>query len=1600
MKRYKVHFLTSVSTISRIVVFYGPHTDNVNALFGSDPENVLFSDIFNKEELANIQKMKIPVTFSTQYIHEDDTIGVTKTKIAHEDDYAFSIDEMYMFGMNREALNATLIYNILTKNNKIQITYDRLYNFLMNIVRTKNGELAEFSLPNNLRLKGTDVFTYNDILDLKLDDTFCVSKPLGQRYFLQEGEYPPVYNPYELAKYDNVTERYIRRSIGTMNNNLVLTGGNIVDNNIYVCLAGDVLPLSDTNMTIHLYYPLLYNKEIQTLDVLESERYKLIDATRKTYNKGMFDKVDLFYDIYQKNKPPAFSSRGVKSITLVVRQVYSMNIPTNIIFKVLHSTKDAPVVKYNPGMRQENMLRLFCDKTTTEGEKIPYLQKSKTLSLLRYVLLTKNKAISIYFNDINAHCEFDENADISISMTFESAVDEKHIDDCIREKINPVLETIQRYLEQHGYRIQIFDRVQSPNTEIKMIDYETIIPIKKPIALAKIIGCVSSAFVVESDDISKDIVMRFKRVSNFNKMTSMEAFIIEKQKEGLRDINIVNKLLENYTDLTADDAINLVGKVASEMQIERGVRKNVIDVKSNPGFKTTLRLNAITSDVTITMNNINDRRFLDIIPVYLDSLIQLTQTPQSLGIDRKKITKLCSAAAADVTYEDVVPLEDTSYSEKKTARDDDTDQLSGVEPQVQEPVMDDLGSKEKINNALDLFFGNDDEEEEEEEEEEGQEINGGDAQEIVGGDGSDENEDENVVRNIEGMKLHNPYLFQQRIQDRDPVLILLDKQGKYNSYSRTCHQNVRRQPVILSQKELDKINKDHPNFLDEKRDIIKYGSKPDNQYYYICPRYWDLNKNTIVTPEEIKENGLEDKIIPLDAQSVPKGKYIYEFNHPNEYDENRKLYPGFIVDRHPDGHCLPCCFAKWNVPSMIARKKQCSGEANAKKDTHVLEKDEYIKGPGKFPLSENRWGYLPTGIQNMLNYKQTKCVPDKVCLLRHGVELNKMQSFVACIADAICYTKKPVISVAEMKRVIVSMLTIDNFITFQNGNLVTEFYHATRTINADQPKYRESKLFAKTRGDEHKQRFFTKACSALERFIEFLSDDGATIDYTYLWDILCTPHPSLFENGVNLVILEVPTNDITDNVNIICPTNHYTSKMYNPTKPTLILYHQDEYYEPIYRYRTTRNQTTGQDILSVGRLFKESDANAVPEVKFIFETIIKPYYDKMCKPMASMPTTYKAKHPILLDLLIDICSENRYGIETQILNYQGKVIGLVVRPPLLGKSGFIPCYPSSLQEAYNYEFMLEPTIWRNYRETIDFLSFVRKDAGAVIPCSPVFKVIEDEVIVGVITETNQFIQLSVPEPVSNVNDHLRDLRNSNYITNKDTAPLVASDSVVTGTDKVDTERVEYVKKIKLESSFYQAFRNTIRTLLNDPQYIDQRNKLESGIRQMTATYTDKLGTINKELADLVGDLVLFVKDYNYNLINEIHTCVVTKDADKCSADSPMCSVTSNGKCQMIVPKKNLLNGSDNETNYFLRMSDELIRYKRIQQFMFEPQVYMSFGAVDYSVDDDEVIVMQSMLNAEFFDKLVGKNINNYVASTSYDNVNPRISQTYSNAIKI
>ena len=924
-----------------------------------------------------------------------------------------------------------------------------------------------------------------------------------------------------------------------------------------------------------------------------------------------------------------------------------------------------------------------------------------------------------------------------------------------------------------------------------------------------------------------------------------------------------------------------------------------------------------------------------------------------------------------------------------------------------------------------MFFNDDDEEEEEsdEESEEEEGIRGG-ASSGEDEEESEEMEEENIpsaaqpapapvptpsqgpslappsasIKNVDGMKLNNPYHFQSRIIERDPVLILTEKQGKYNSYSRTCPQNIRRQPVILTEAELNKIKRDHPGYLNEDSDIIKYGSQPDKQFYYICPRYWDLRTDSIITPDEIEKQGLKDKIIPMDAKVVPRGKYIYEFNNPKEYKDNHKQYPGFLTDSHPNGLCLPCCFAKWNVPSLIGRKQKCAGIEPAKPNANDM--DEYIKGPGKFPLAINRWGYLSPAIQQLLREKSTTCKSGNMCLLRHGVEISKNQSFIACLSDALYYTREDFVSIREMKETIISTLNLDNFITYQNGNLVTDFYDPMKIPNVENPMYISSVLYSKL--SEEEMPFFIKVCNAFENFIAYLNNADVVIDYTYLWDIICTPNPELFKEGINLVILEVANNDITDNVNLICPTNHYNSVVYDPVKPTLILFHQDEYFEPIYTYKTEKNPKNKEDVLFVGKLFREQDPRLSEQIKYLFNYVIKPYYKNMCAPFASMPKVYKAKHAMILQDMVNILNENNYAIRSQVVNYQGKVIGIIAessQPTIT--SGFVPCYPSALLPGIDYVFMMEPSIWKPYYETIAFLKNVYKNTYGKVPCNPIFKIIEDEVVVGVLTETNQFVQLSVPIPVSEIKDDtLREIRDNNYVVNKDATPLISSDSIITMSNKIDQERENYVKKIKLETSLYQLFRTTIRMLLNDYSNLELREEIEDITKSPFAIYSEKLKRTTELLRRLVEDMVIFVKDYDYKLINELTTCAMNKTADKCNANAPLCAFTINGKCQLIIPKENLLTKSDNEKNYFLKMADELIRYNRIKSFMFEKQTYLSFGKVNYNLYEDEFIILQSLITQEYFEELVPTKQNRFIKYNSYDEAKPIISQTYVDEVKL
>lgn len=103
--------------------------------------------------------------------------------------------------------------------------------------------------------------------------------------------------------------------------------------------------------------------------------------------------------------------------------------------------------------------------------------------------------------------------------------------------------------------------------------------------------------------------------------------------------------------------------------------------------------------------------------------------------------------------------------------------------------------------------------------------------------------------------------------------------------------------------------------------------------------------------------------------------------------------------------------------------------------------------------------------------------------------------------------------------------------------------------------------------------------------------------------------------------------------------------------------------------------------------------------------------------------------PILLDDLIHHLDKINYKIVNQVVNYQNKVIGVIVMEGRKGH-GFIPCFPSAINDKYDYQFMTDKDIWNTYTNTLASLLDVYRESKGKIPCNPILKIVEDEMIVG------------------------------------------------------------------------------------------------------------------------------------------------------------------------------------------------------------------------------------------------------------------------------
>jgi hypothetical protein len=692
------------------------------------------------------------------------------------------------------------------------------------------------------------------------------------------------------------------------------------------------------------------------------------------------------------------------------------------------------------------------------------------------------------------------------------------------------------------------------------------------------------------------------------------------------------------------------------------------------------------------------------------------------------------------------------------------------------------------------------------------------------------------------------------------------------------------------------------------------------------------------------------------------------------------------------------------IKERIQQEKQVLLEKENEKAVEKQKKTLNVFGVERHPIPHYRWGFLPIAVEKMLRTSNSKYVRKNNTayirlherpLLRYGIEESMHQSFIGAISDVYSsYKKKNLLSISDMRREICNLLDLDTYLKLHHGSLVSIFrpsklrndYVSIKQIFYDdsqsenekrelyESKIEKSEFYKSIRVDNIAQKnFLNDTISSFHNFLLYLNDKDSMIDHTYLWDLVSSEESPLFEGGLNLVIMEIKNNDITDNIGILCPTNSYSDKIYIKERGTILLLKHGEYYEPIYQYGDT-DKTSLKDPI---KIFDNSEkTKEMKEIQKIFTMIMN--VSGKCRPIRSRPSpnVYKFKENISAQQMAEFLKSINYVIHQQVMNYNGKIIGLMVSKDKNSKI-FLPTFPS-IQLMKIDTIYMDDIEWTNYDSTVKLLTMIYNDSGNQIFCKPMMKIVEDGLIVGVLTETNQFVKLS--QPAQNTEDGMTIMNSSGYSD---------LDTVVATSKNEDNKRRSTILNISLETQFYISFRNMIRESLKNYANREIRKRIIDIIEDHRFLYNVKLQKLKILLLHLTRHYRNFVDDIDSEIKNKLD------DVTNCTATNcdikQFCLMRNNKYC---FPKKNLINGSDNETFYFIRIADELVRYTRIRLFLLEPNKYLNITNVNYKINADEILILSSVLNSDYFDNLVPFQQNKYVQNITYDIATPSKNTNY------
>lgn len=722
------------------------------------------------------------------------------------------------------------------------------------------------------------------------------------------------------------------------------------------------------------------------------------------------------------------------------------------------------------------------------------------------------------------------------------------------------------------------------------------------------------------------------------------------------------------------------------------------------------------------------------------------------------------------------------------------------------------------------------------------------------------------------------------------------------------------------------------------------GDKKDTQKTYFDP----------IKHEELQQKKDEWMIKTKDGWKIDFNK----LNDPNYMDEYK--FKTKALSKQPDVN-RPKRRKKYCKHIKDVNDEERKTESKSTKNSSVETIND--KPSYNFPLEENQLGYMNIYLQEFFNFdNKSICYKDKkdddegrklkkdtFCLLRLGIEKNIKQSFLYLLSNVYeFYDSKdeeeksrekkhfPTKNINDFKKYFTENLTIDKFVSAQNGILTKLFVKNTDNIDDEKiNKYNDSIYF----GNVTEKKIKKRVISAFENFKEYILDENEEIDYKYIWDLVCKPINDggvLFKDGINLLIFKETNDDMTFNkIEIICPMNYYSSEFFDNKKKTLMVVTNGDFYEPLcsVKWEWKKNKKGEDERVknwTITRFFPPPylDKNkkvVSPKWDYaewktvgveLHKTIelIKKNLFKYCQAKKSVKDKiYDYTTNISFnELKKKLSPDSKINIH-QIFNSNNKIVGGLYKFDKKNKKYiYIPTEPSPIDTSLEMKYINNlQEFYLDYKTTKDELEKLSNLEGEKkIPCKPISKILENGLIVGIRTETNQFVPVI---PVENNEDDDDIKKEENYINKNDEeySNEYQLDEYIINNNTRDDAMLKVVKSIKLENNFYTMFRNTLKIMLSDKKYKEKKEEIKKIANDKTKTYVENFKILRNKLIELLSRAIEFIETELDTIgdFEELISCFGL-DSSSCSGEEGKKSVgcfLRKNVCSLILPKINLFN---------------------------------------------------------------------------------------------